>query len=401
MTRTIFYPKWLIDGVSADAQTGQAVVVANGLVESVMSANAITPAGGDQAVRLPGASLIPGLINNHVHLNLRGDNTAFWDVNQDSDVLLTIRSVHNAQVSLRAGVTTVRDCGARGTISIEVRDAQAKGLFEGARVIAGGWPITITGGHLRNFGGEADGADALKRMVRRKISAGVDFVKVMASGGGTPGSLPAYPSFSADELRVIVESSHALGRRVVAHCTCTAAIDNAVTAGVDFIEHAMFNTPEQGGLYDPRVAERLATSGIVVTPTLQVFRDLVDLLPAGPERDGWQERNHAHQEAVRKLHTLGVPLLAGSDAGWRATAFDTFWKELDELVACGLTPVQAINAATGAIARAWGYERFGAIAAGRAADLVVVSGDVSRDIRRLASVQAVYQSGAQVSAASV
>jgi imidazolonepropionase-like amidohydrolase len=98
---------------------------------------------------------------------------------------------------------------------------------------------------------------------------------------------------------------------------------------------------------------------------------------------------------------LGVPLLAGSDAGWRATAFDTFWKELDELVVCGLTPVQAVNAATGAVARAWGYERFGAIAAGRAADLVVVSGDVSRDIRRLASVQAVYQSGAQVSAAPV
>src|SRR5512143_2116972 len=159
MTRTIFYPEWLIDGTSTDTQTGQSVVVVNGLVESVSPSNGITPTDGDQVVRLPGATVLPGLINNHVHLNLRGDNTAFWDVNQDSDVLLTLRSVHNAQVSLRAGVTAVRDCGARGTISIEVRDAQAKGLFEGARIIAGGWPITISGGHLRNFGGEADGAD--------------------------------------------------------------------------------------------------------------------------------------------------------------------------------------------------------------------------------------------------
>ena len=195
---------------------------------------------------------------------------------------------------------------------------------------------------------------------------------------------------------MIVETSHSLGRRVVAHCTCTAAIDNAVTAAVDFIEHAMFNTPEQAGVYDPRVAERLAKSGIVVTPTLQVFRDLVDLLPAGPERDGWQLRNEAHEHSVRNLHALGVPLLAGSDAGWRATTFDSFWKELDELVVSGLTPVQAVNAATGAIARAWGYEQFGAIAPGRTADLVVARGDVAHDIRCLTDIQAVYQAGLRV-----
>ena len=394
--RTIFYPEWLIDGISAEPLTDQAVVVSGGRIETVTPAGSIAARDGDLAVPLPNATLLPGLINNHVHLNLPGDNTPFWDVNNVSDVSLALRSVHNAQVSLRAGVTTVRDCGARGTISIELRDAQARALVEGARVIAGGWPITISGGHLRNFGGEADGADALSRMVRRKVSAGVDFVKVMASGGGTPGSLPHYPSFSVAELRVIVGTSHALGRRVVAHCTCTAAIENAVAAQVDFIEHAMFNAPTQQAVYDPRVAELLAKSGIAVTPTLQVFRDLVDLLPDGPERTGWQVRNEAHRMTVRSLHALGVPLLAGSDAGWRATAFDTFWKELDELVECGLSPVEAIGAATGAISKAWGYDQFGAIQPGRTADLVVVAGDVSRDIKRLARVQAVYQAGVKV-----
>ena len=186
MTRIIFYPEWLLDGVSEESRMQQAVVVSGGHIEAIEPSVAIAAREGDELVRLPGATLLPGLINNHVHLNLRGDNTPFWDVNQDSDVLLSLRSVHNAQVSLRAGVTTVRDCGARGTISIEVRDAQARGLFEGARIIAGGWPITISGGHLRNFGGEADGADALRRMVRRKVSAGVDFVKVMASAAAHP-----------------------------------------------------------------------------------------------------------------------------------------------------------------------------------------------------------------------
>ncbi|MEP7198952.1 MAG: amidohydrolase family protein, partial [Chloroflexota bacterium] len=391
--RTIFHPEWLIDGTGAEPLTNHALVVSGGRVEAVTPSHTIEARDDDQVVSLPNATLLPGLINNHVHLNLRGDNTPFWDVNQETDVALTLRSVHNAQTSLRAGVTTVRDCGARGTIAIEVRDAQARGLVEGARIISGGWPITITGGHLRNFGGEADGEDALRRMVRRKVSVGVDFIKVMASGGGTPGTLPHYPSFSVAELRVIVESAHALGKRVVAHCTCTAAIENAVTAHVDFIEHAMFSAPTQQTIYDPRVAELLAKSGIAVTPTLQVFRDLVDLLPDSPERSNWQVRHAAHENVVRDLHALGVPLLAGSDAGWRATAFDTFWKELDELVICGLTPVQAIHAATGAIGKAWGYNHFSTLEVGRAADLVVVTGDASRDIKRLASVQAVYQAG--------
>jgi imidazolonepropionase-like amidohydrolase len=394
--RTIFYPEWLIDGTDAEPLTNHAVVVGGGRIEAVAPASSILARDDDLPVSLPNATLLPGLINNHVHLNLPGDNTPFWDVNKESDVCLALRSVHNAQASLRAGVTAVRDCGARGTIAIELREAQAKGLVEGTRIMACGWPITISGGHLRNFGGEADGEDALCRMVRRKVSAGVDFVKVMASGGGTPGTLPHYPSFSVAELRVIVETSHALGKRVVVHCTCTAAIENAVTAQVDFIEHAMFNAPTQQAIYDPRVAELLAKSGIAVTPTLQVFRDLVDLLTDGPERSSWQVRNEAHENAVRNLHALGVPLLAGSDAGWRATAFDTFWKELDELVGCGLAPVQAIAAATGAISKAWGYDNFGMIQSGRMADLVVVPGDVSRDIKRLARVQAVYQAGVKV-----
>jgi len=391
--RTILYPEWILDGTGAPPLRGHAVVLDGERIVSVTPANAIEARRDDRPVRLAQMTLLPGLINNHVHLILPGDNTPFFDMNPLSDVTLALRAVHNARTSLSAGITTVRDCGARGVIAIEVRDALAKGLVRGARVIACGWPITITGGHTRNFGGEADGAEALRVMVRRKISLGADYVKVMASGGGTPGSLPNYPSYGVDELRAIADTAHILGKRVVAHCICTTAIENAVDAGVDFIEHAMFTQPDGGVRFDPRVADKLARSGIAVTPTMQVFRDLRDLLADGIERDNWTTRNDAHRAVVAELHSRGVPLLAGSDAGWRATAFETFWKELDELVIAGLSPTAAVSAATGAIARAWGYDQFGLIAPGYIADLVAVEGDLSANIRCLEKVRAVYQRG--------
>lgn len=391
--RTILQPEWIVDGSGAPPLQQHAVVLEGGRIESVVPVQSLAAQEGDRLVKLDGATLLPGLINNHVHLVLPGDNSPFFDVNPLSDVTLGLRALHNAQTSLHAGVTTVRDCGARGTIALHVRDALASGQVAGARVIACGWPITISGGHTRNFGGEADGEDALRAMVRRKISLGADFVKVMASGGGTPGSLPNHPSYTLAELRVIVDTAHMLGRRVVAHCICITAIENAVDAGVDFIEHAMFTTPDQGVQFDARVAEKLAKAAIPVTPTMQVFRDLVDLLPPGAERDTWRIRNEGHREVIGKLHAYGVTLLAGSDAGWRATAFETFWKELDELVNSGLTPVQAVQAATGAIAQTWGYTDFGLIAAKRSADLVVVEGNLAAGIDCLNHVRAVYQAG--------
>ncbi len=176
----------------------------------------------------------------------------------------------------------------------------------------------------------------------------------MAAGGGTPGSLPQYPSFSLEEMRAIVDTAHGLGRLVSAHCIATQSIENAVDAGVDLIEHAMFQAPNGSTAFDERIAEKLARSGIPVTPTLQVFRDLTDELPDDADRSRWQYRQETQRTCVARLRDMGIPILAGSDAGWRATAFNTFWKELDELHACGLSPVEVIHSATGAVAHALG-----------------------------------------------
>ncbi|MDP9368555.1 MAG: amidohydrolase family protein [Chloroflexota bacterium] len=393
--RTVLRPTWIIDGTGSPAFTDHAVALVEGLIDAVIPIPELDARDDDLVIDLPGTTLIPGLINNHVHLVLPGDNTPFvpW-IDTQSDAALALRAAHNAETSLRTGVTTVRDCGGRGSTVLDLREAQVNGLANGARVISCGWPLTITGGHTRHFGGEVDGEDSIRTMVRKVVGLGADYVKVMAAGGGTPGSLPQYPSFTVRELRVIVETAHDLGRLVAAHCIATASIENAVEAGVDLIEHASFFGPELILRFDARVAEKLARAGIPVTPTLQVNRDLADLLPDGPERTRWALRQQAQREIIGALRDLGVPLLAGSDAGWRATAFDTFWKELDELVECGLSAEAAIHVATGAVSRALGVEdRYGTIRPGQIADLVAIEGQVGVNIRCLREVRGVLQTG--------
>ena len=308
---------------------------------------------------------------------------------------LALQATHNVEEALQHGVTTVRDCGGRGTVVTEVRDAQARSLIRASQVIACGWPITITGGHCRYFGGEADGEEGVQVMVRRLVSAGADFIKVMASGGGTPGTLPNLPAYSTRELKAIVQTAHDFGRKVSAHCSNTATIANAVEAGVDIIDHCTFCGPDGVYQFDAEVARRLAGAGVAVTPTLQVFRDMVDILPDGPERVRWQRMCDTQRDITRRLCELNVTLLAGSDAGWRMTAFGSFWKELDEMVIAGLSPVAAVHAASGAVARTFGLDgQFGTIRPGLAADLLAVDGDVSGEgVQRLQQVRAVIQGG--------
>jgi imidazolonepropionase-like amidohydrolase len=332
-------------------------------------------------------------------LVLPGDNTPFvpW-IDTQSDAALALRAAGNAAVSLQSGITTVRDCGGRGTTILDLASAQRAGIIGGARAISCGWPLTITRGHTRQFGGEADGEHELRRMVRRVVGLGADYVKVMAAGGGTPGSLPQYPSYTAAELRAIVETAHDLGRKVAMHCIATESIRRAIAAGADLIEHASFFDRDLMPHYEADVAEQLAQAGIAVTPTLQVARDLAEMAEESPDRFVWQQRQEAHREIVSQLRTLGVSILAGSDAGWRATAFDTFWKELDELVGCGLSPVQAIHAATGAVAGALDIDLWtGTIAPGKTADLLAVHGELSSNVKALRNIRAVFQAGRQVS----
>lgn len=397
--RTLIFPEWLIDGSGDPARQRYALAIEGDRIAAVAPSNELTPQADDVVVRAEGMTLLPGLVNMHVHLNLAADNAPFIPyMDAHSDVALGFRSAFNARAALAAGVTTVRDCGSRGRSVLDLRPARSEGILAAPRILSAGCALTISGGHMRPFGGECDGVDGVRQMVRKLVSAGADFIKVAGSGGGTPGSLTDYPSFALEELRAIADTAHGLGRRVTVHCTATAAIRRAVEAGVDSIEHGYFVAPNDWDAYDPALADQLAVAGISITPTLQVFRDMAELLPAGAERDFWQHRRESLVHNVERLHRTGVRLTAGSDAGWRLTRFDNYARELEQLQACGLTPLEVIHAATGAASAASGFENhFGTLRQGLCADLLLVQGNAAEDVRHLANVQRVFLDGKELS----
>ncbi len=399
---TVIVPEWLIDGTGAPARTDFALAFDDsGRITAVGPAQQVTAAESHALVRGLGQTLLPGLINMHVHLSLASDNSPFVPyMEAHSDVALALRAAHNARASLEAGITTVRDCGARFSTVLDLREAQATGLLTVARIVSCGWPLTISGGHMRPFGGEIDGEVGARQMVRRVVSAGADFIKVAGSGGGTPGSISDQPSFMPDELQSIVRTAHGLGRRVTMHCTATAAVANAVAARVDSIEHGYFSVPGALFGFDDALAESLAESTIPVTPTLQVARDMIETAPSEADREIWRRRRDAQWEMMRCLHHAGVRLLVGSDAGWRYTRFDDLWRELEELVVCGLTPLEAISGATGAAAAAIGRaDEFGTLRPGLTADLLLVRGNAANDVGCVANVESVYLQGRRITRA--
>jgi imidazolonepropionase-like amidohydrolase len=394
--RSLIYPEWLLDGTGAAAHSDYGLAFSDdGRIETVAPISELAPGPDDTIVRAPGTTLLPGLINMHVHLSLASDNAPFIPyMDAHSDVALALRAAHNAAASLQAGVTTLRDCGSRGRSVLDLRSARTDGLLQVPRIMAAGCALTISGGHMRPFGGEVDGVDGVCQMVRRLVSNGVDFIKMAGSGGGTPGSLTDYPSFTVPELQTAVDTAHGLGRRVTVHCTAAAAIERAVSAGVDSIEHGYFGAPGNFQAYDSRLADQLAQAGTSITPTLQVFRDMADFLPGGAERDFWDSRRETLLTNVGRLHSAGVRLTAGSDAGWRFTRFDNYVRELEEMASAGLSPLEVVHAATGAASLAMGRQaEFGTLQPGLSADLLLVDGNVAADIGCLQSVRRVYVEG--------
>lgn len=393
----------LIDGTGAAAIERAVLKIEDGRITAVVPAGEVASLGDADILDFPGCTILPGLIDTHVHLNLPGDGTILEDAMRETEGVLLATSAHSALTALRAGITTLRDLGAAGRTSIDLRRALQLGYGEGARVVACGQPITITGGHTWYFGGEADGVDALRRKVRELCKLGADFIKVMASGGGTIGTLSCKPSFTQDELDVIVEEAHALGRKATAHCLCGESIDRAIHAGFDQIEHAGFIADARGNqAFDPAVAERLARSGIPVTSTLAVggavlktLRAKNELAPAEKAMlTRWVRMHGDNLAQFRTLREMGVRFVAGTDAGWRFTAFDHLPLEMELMQEGGMSTLEVIHAATGFAAEVIDIaDEVGTLKAGLVADVIVVEGDPSTDLGALERLKLVLQGG--------
>lgn len=291
-----------------DTSYGPALVYVEGTRIAAVDRTAAAPPSDQEVIDLGEAVLMPGMVDAHVHLafDASADVVGHLTAASDDELLEVMR--FGARRALLAGVTTVRDLGDRAYLAVRIRDEVAEDPRLGADVVPAGPPITTPGGHCWFLGGEATGIDDVRWQVRDHAARGVEVIKIMASGGElTPGSRSDLPQFTVEELRTAVEEAHRLGLPITAHAHAAEGIARALAAGVDGIEHATFMTAT-GAEADTAVIERLAASGIVVSPT-------VGLMPGIPPPPRIAAALPQLLEVRRRLIAAGVPLVFSTDGG--------------------------------------------------------------------------------------
>lgn len=380
----------LFDGDGLRAVPRPAVVLEDGRIAAVLG-SAELPAQVP-VVDLGDVTLLPGLVDSHVHLGFDGSDDPVGHLCAADDDVLEQRMRAAAAQALAAGVTTVRDLGDRSFLALRVREWFRAGTENGPEILASGPPLTVPGGHCHFMGGEASGEEALRRRVRERADAGVDVVKIMVTGGIlTQGTGPYGVAFTPAELQAVVDEAHAAGLPVAAHAHGLDGIAAAVDAGVDGLEHCGFWVPD-GVDADPRLVARIAAAGIAVCPTLGIVPGSPD--PPPPVQARWP----LMEKVWGLLHAAGVRLLAGTDGGIAtakphgATAY-----AVAGLHQVGLSPVEALRAATSSAAAACGLAgRKGVLAPGADADVIAVEGDPLADLDCLTRVRAVVRAGVMV-----
>jgi imidazolonepropionase-like amidohydrolase len=381
----------VIDGLGTPPLAPGFVEIDGGAITAVGAMAALRrDDGGALVLDVDGRTVMPGLIDCHAHLVYSGFRT-LEEVDRCPIETAAINAVLNARKVLAAGYTTVRDVGTIANVAVAVRDAIAQGKVPGPRVVASGQMICATGGAAdtlpphwerkqAGFGVLADGVDAIRRTVRRQIRNGVDNIKLAASGVEVgPYAHTWMTTFSEEEVRAAIEEAHRWGRTVAIHAQSYDSVKFALRAGVDTVEHGTRMDDEAIALF------RRSTS--ILVPTLCTLFSVLELgakLNLAPkQREEMAINEPLWLDSVRRAHAAGIPIAAGGDLGNRL-AHGTNARELEYLVRAGLTPMEAIQAATGTAARALKREALiGALAPGRLADLLVVDGDPLADIRLL------------------
>lgn len=363
---------------------------------------AISPASDPPDVEsvgdFSGCTILPGLIDTHCHLCLPGDGR---DVERflktcGSELAVAV-AARNAGIALAGGITTVRDLGSPGSVAFLLRRGVELGLFPSARIVLAGPVLTQTGGHGNLFGMEADSQDDLRKRVRTLCRDGADVIKVMASGGSTPGTSRWRPSYDVGAMKTMAVEAHGRGKAITAHASCPASIERALLAGFDGVEHGNFWIDEDLTVdFRPELAAGLAEQGVFLAPTLQTSYRILEA-PGILTRQEARRRREIHEDAMEvfaRLLRYEIPFVTGSDAGFLLTGFDELWLGLDLMVQCGMAPLDAIKSATVRAADAVGLgESVGRLAPGYLADLLVVDGDPLSDVRVLRDVREVFLGG--------
>ena len=368
-----------------------AVTIEADRIVSIAHRDEHRPSAPDDVLDFGGCTIAPGLIDSHCHLALRpeldgAESIAFASGAAEEEILATMR--RNAARAFASGVTTVRDCGSPGSAGVAFRREAGAGATGTPRVLVSGRPITTTLGHCHWMGLVADSAGELRSAARTLADEGVDFVKVMATGGMmTAGSNPYAAQYTPAELTELVLEARRLDLRVAAHALSAEGVRAAVAAGVSTLEHCVTTTAARQD-YDPALNAGIAAAGIVVGVT--AHRPLRDLLRRG-DTAAIRDRLAPH----RQLRDAGALVNVHSDAGTPGSTFDALAESIEIFqIGMGATTAEAVAAATSIAARALGLEaQTGLLAPGYLADLVVLDGDLATDVRALRRVVAVVRSG--------
>jgi imidazolonepropionase-like amidohydrolase len=365
------------------------VVVDGGRIVGLDTA-AARPSDDVRVVDLGDATVMPGLIDAHVHLAFDTDSaTTHQELADEDDPTTLTRMRRHAAEQIQAGVTTVRDLGDRNYLALALRDEYVADPTAGPDVVASGPPITRTGGHCCFLGGEADGLPAVQVAVRERVDRGVDVIKVMATGGATTVGWGLHESqYCFEELAAAVAVAHELGKPITAHAHGPRGIADAVAAGMDGIEHVSFFT-EDGIEVDWRVVEAMARAGTFVGATEAWLPEGAMLAAHLRPRLEQRSANFA------RMHREGVRLVCCSDAGaGPRKPHGVLPRGIIHFGSIGLTNAEALASATTVAAEACGVaDRKGRIAAGYDADLLAVAGNPFHQLEAVLEVQAVFRMG--------
>jgi len=335
------------------------------------------------------STLLPGLVDAHSHLCWDPDGEP-EDLAGDSHEVLLGRARRHAEAALSSGITTIRDLGDRDFATLSLREEYRRGTTMGPELMVAGPPLTPSGGHCWFLGGEADGAEALVDAVNARAARGVDWIKVMATGGfTTTGTDPWQPQYNGDELAAVVRAAHRAGLPVTAHAHATAGIAAALAAGVDGIEHCTFLS-EGGVAASPEIIEAIVAKGVWCGITIgRVVPEMPEDIAALVEE---------LRRSMRLLIDSGAHVAFSTDAGVDAAKpHDALPLELADLSRHGFTATEVLTGATAAAAASCGVgHRKGRIAPGYDADLLAVAAGLDEDLAALSDVKAVWRAGTQV-----